>query len=320
VNLDNQKILLIAPKFFNYHKHIVKELELLGAIVKFVPEPQENVFFKLLRKTSKNLLSKTYEIIYSLRITKIVNYNYIFIIKGTGLTSKTITNLKRDNLTATFILYEWDSVKNYDFLNIINPFDKVISFDRDDCRTYGLTYLPLFYINSYKLLSEDIGKSFNYDILFIGTANFLRLQYFKNLTEKLKLYNITYYIKMHCSRWDYIKYFIKGSDLRFLTNKKISEKELLSLYQQSKSILDIPSGKQTGLTIRTFEALGSNKILITTNLNIVHEPFYNSSNVMLIGSGEINPKKLKETLSEIPQKIDSIYNYSITNWIRHIFA
>lgn len=319
MNLDNQKILFVSPEFFNYHKHIVQELEFLGAIVTFVPEPGENLLFKLLRKISKSLLSKTYEVIYSLRLKKIINYNFIFVIKGTGLTTKIIDNLRKNNFSAKFILYEWDSVKNFDFIKIAKAFDKVISFDRDDCKSFDFIYLPLFYTNSYKVISDNIEKSFVYDVLFIGTASVERLQYFKNLTNILKLSNISYYIKLHCSIWDYIKYFIKGSDLIFLTNKKIFEKELLSLYQQSKSILDIPSGKQTGLTIRTFEALGSNKILITTNLNIVDEPFYNSSNVMLIGTAEINPKKLKEKLSEIPQKIDSIYNYSITNWIRHIF-
>ncbi|MFH4210110.1 lipopolysaccharide biosynthesis protein, partial [Acinetobacter baumannii] len=63
--------------------------------------------------------------------------------------------------------------------------------------------------------------------------------------------------------------------------------EIIKLYAKSNVILDISHPGQSGLTMRTFEAIGAGKKLITTNLNIKEYPFYNSDNIFIISRDKL---------------------------------
>ena len=88
----------------------------------------------------------------------------------------------------------------------------------------------------------------------------------------------------------------------------------------SFAIFDIEHPLQRGLTIRSIEALGAGKKLITTNKSIVEEDFYNPKNIYILD---------RESLLEIPLSFfdspfqpiaeDIYYKYSISGWIDEIF-
>ena len=59
----------------------------------------------------------------------------------------------------------------------------------------------------------------------------------------------------------------------------MSQEEIISLISKSKAILDINHPSQVGLTMRTFETLGANKKLITTNENIKIYDFFDKENI-----------------------------------------
>ncbi|MEK5777604.1 lipopolysaccharide biosynthesis protein, partial [Acinetobacter nosocomialis] len=63
--------------------------------------------------------------------------------------------------------------------------------------------------------------------------------------------------------------------------------EIVELYAKSNIILDISHPGQSGLTMRTFEAIGAGKKLITTNTNIKEYPFYNANNIFIISRDEL---------------------------------
>ncbi|MCV4684165.1 hypothetical protein OFB94_31245, partial [Escherichia coli] len=73
------------------------------------------------------------------------------------------------NEHCKFIMYLWDSVNNKPKVKrIINQFDSVFTFERDDAEKWGVTFLPLFYSPRFDNKHEH---SLKYDLFFIGTAH-----------------------------------------------------------------------------------------------------------------------------------------------------
>ena len=105
----------------------------------------------------------------------------------------------------------------------------------------------------------------------------------------------------------------------YLKTYSVETNEILEIYKQSFAVLDIELNIQNGLTMRTFEALGSGKKIITTNTEIKKYPFYNENNVFVIDRENI---VLQKTFFDSPFiQLDSVLyeNMSITGWLKAIF-
>ena len=74
---------------------------------------------------------------------------------------------------------------------------------------------------------------------------------------------------------------------------------------------------QDGFTMRTFETLGAGKKLITTNKNILNEPFFNSNYIAVT-----DPEHFDVDLNFINNYTykwnPEIENYSISNWAKRV--
>ena len=94
---------------------------------------------------------------------------------------------------------------------------------------------------------------------------------------------------------------------------------VLEVMMASKAIIDLPHPDQSGLTIRSIEALGLKKKLITTNVNILKYDFYHPANIMLITPN--NPTISKEFLHLDYVTLDQkIYDkYKVSEWLRSLF-
>ena len=72
--------------------------------------------------------------------------------------------------------------------------------------------------------------------------------------------------------------------------------------------------------MRSIEALGAGKKLVTTNKSIVDEDFYNSQNIHILdreGLLEIPVGFFDVPFQAVPE--DIYYKYSISGWIDEIF-
>jgi hypothetical protein len=109
---------------------------------------------------------------------------------------------------------------------------------------------------------------------------------------------------------------VKYNDISFnsLTHKGNSE-----LVHKSKIILDINHPKQIGLTMRTLEALGAQRKLITTNADVANYDFYNKSNILIIN--RLHPIIDEDFLIEpfIPSDKSILAKYNIKGWISDLF-
>lgn len=323
--LQDKKVLLFSPKFFDYEKIIKKELENLGAIVDYFDDRPNNDFLTkvFLRLKLKFLINRKinnyYRQIYSFIHNKV--YDYIFVISPETLSYKELEIIKGMQPQAEYLLYMWDSFKNKNSFNTISLFDKIYSFDKKDANEFQLNFLPLFYVNEYKLLESN---DFEYDLIFIATAHSDRYQIAKEICNLSDEYRTYFYFYLPSKIMYFIrKYFIKkyryGSinDFYFLP---LAHSKIIDVFKKSKSVLDINHPAQDGLTMRTFECLGAKKKLITTNTNVRSYDFYHKNNILIIDREKITLDKKFLSLPYVELSPEIYKKYCIEEWLKTIFV
>lgn len=326
-NIKNKKILLICPKFFDYHIEFINELKELGADVDYYDErpSNKNIVKALLRLNSNlaELISKKYyrKLSHAIKEKK---YDYMLIIKPEAITIDFIKEFKDRNPNARVCMYLWDSMMNNKSAKYkIELADNVYSFDAEDCKKYKLKFRPLFYTSQYHDLQKS-KKENEYDLLFIGTVHSDRYKVLNNLKIQMESEGKKVYFYMYIqSKIVYlIRKFIfnefKGSHIDEFKFKPLNQRDVIKLVEKSNTIIDIHHPKQTGLTMRTIEMLGANKKLITTNEAIVDYDFYNKNNIQVVNRNIDNLEieflngKYNSLDDEVKMK------YSIKSWLLEI--
>lgn len=327
-NLKGKNILFIYTPFFKYENEIIDELRSRGANVIGVNErPSDNVYLRIVLRLGKKFIEE-YILKYYRSIVKKyenVNFDYVFVLKAESYTTEVAKLMKASFPDAVFCRYFWDSVSNYkDVDKVSKYFDRIYTFDRNDSINYHYEFLPLFYSHCYEnVRSENVPQV--YDFMFAGTVHSDRFAFIRKISDQIRAMGGKCYTWFFFpSKVLYYKKWLMDSNMR---NTSVNDfnyvamprSEMMKYYEQSRIQLDIQHPKQTGLTMRTIEALGAHKKLITTNPEVVNYDFYRPSNILVVDRK--NPVITREFLDapwvDVP---DEIYNkYSITSWINNIF-
>lgn len=327
-------MLFLSYEYFDYHVHIQQTLEEAGAEVDTFPVWKyrtrwEKIVFTSLRLTNKKLFA-AYNRNYSQSILNAIagrEYDYVFVIAGFELPTDFYAELRQRHPRAVFINYHWDSIKTTMFgntyLDIVPFFDKVYSFDRNDCETYdNIHYLPLFYIRDYELLrQENVEMEQDIDLLFIGSlCEYRRYSYVKEIERFCQNQGIRFVHYMLVSQRFYVNNLLHGRRLTNVKFRKLSAGEIINYLRRSKVVVDLPHHFQAGLTMRVLETLGAGKKLITGNANIMKEPFYDPALISLL---DVN--KPAVDIDFIKQDVGKHWNpkieeCSLSNWLRKLFG
>ncbi len=322
VKIENKHILYIGPIYFQYDQYLIKKLKQLGAHVDAFELFLNTRKFKLIRKFSP-LKAIEYKDKFFNRVflNKKQHYDYILVRHGHELSAEYFQKLKSLNPNAKFINFHWDSLKpRYDYLHIIDSFDKVYSFDPKDCQEHEkINYLPLFYLDEY---AQCINKSKNdIDLLFIGAwRDQERVDLITETNNLCRKLDLSFYYYLFLSLEEQLNFIKKGEIAKYSKSKSLSHHQILQFFSKSNTIIDFPSSFQSGLTIRTFEALGAGKKLITTNKNIAKEPFYNPEFIDIIDAKKLHLNK--DFIREIPKICikDRMAGYSLESYIEKLIA
>lgn len=327
MKLKNKKILFISASFFNYEKQIIQELQSLGADVDFYDErPSNSLWSKGIIRVSPYFLQRKIKRYYH-RILKNIqgkSYDYFLLIKGESIPFFFLKALQNQYPHLKKILYLYDTVEEYPkFKKLFPYFDNIYSFEINDVRQYQLNFRPLFYIASYATATQQ--QKFKYTVASISSAHTDRYTISEKLNTQLEKlgFNTFFYHYIPSKSIYYFKRLFdkncKKFDLEKLNFQKLSHTEISEIYSQSFAVLDINKPFQLGLSLRVFEALASQKKLITTNHQIALYPFYHPQNILIVNRNnlQITPDFFQSNFE--PLSIDFEKYYSLSSWLEDVF-
>lgn len=319
------------PKFFNYPEVITEELNQMGYNVDFFDDrPSTSGWVKAIIRINKDYIS-SYIRRYFDKMMSIVSrkkYDVVLLISGQSLafSEDMIKKLKSTQSQARFVLYQWDSLENFPYIeNLQKYFDKCYSFDKRDCKQCSqLRFLPLFYSKQY----ENLGKksqenNYVYDFCFVGTAHPKKYRLVNDMSNKLKeIYPKQFIYYFFPSR---LVYFYRKMKNKEFKNAKYTDfhytplkgPEMDAVFHNSRCVLDSPQDGQIGLTMRVFEALGAKKKLITTNSDIANYDFFRPENIYIYtGDFDFDNVFFKKDYVGLDFKI--YRKYSLNRWLKEL--
>jgi hypothetical protein len=323
---EKKRILFIAPKLNGYETRLSKEMESMGYSVTLFSE-KPDILQKYIVQTRLPLKyrCKIADSYFKGIIKSIDNqkFDYLFVIRGEYIPLWFLNLFSVKNPDARKILYQWDSIRN-------NPnaekmaafFDKCYTFDWKDSEKFPkFIYKPLFYVREYD--PNNLGKEPETDLFFIGILHGKRYQIVKEIIQKAQLTGLTTNFKFLITKSGF--FCRKIFDATFKNAQKsefvfnlVGIESVSKMLHNSKCVVDICHPDQTGLTMRTFEALGAGKKLLTTNKNILREKFYNPAIVQLLDPDNI-VLDLNFIKSENSRDLQ-ILKYRIDNWLYDFFV
>lgn len=322
-----KRILMFCPRFFGYDQKIAEALRQQGHLVDLYDERVSN---GVLAKTCIRYDVSLFHPVMERYIARIMaenadkQYDYIFVIKGEGLTRRSLKALRQAYPKAKLILYLWDSLDNIaDGVGKLKLYDRALTFDPQDAKNYPMVFRPLFYHAGFAGAGNC--KDFAYDIAFIGTAHSSRPRIVKELTRQCaaqgrKVYS--YLFTPHYFVYLYNKLLNKeyrSVSWAELETKPLPSQTVRQVYDTSRCVLDVEHGRQRGLTIRTIEMLGMEKKVITTNRLIADYDFYHPNNFLIIDRDRpsLDMAFLDTDYTPLPKAIQE--KYSLNSFLEEIF-
>ncbi|MGN0807267.1 MAG: hypothetical protein ACI4MN_02340 [Candidatus Coproplasma sp.] len=318
-----KRLLFIGPKFYNYHEIIKQGFERAGYEVDYFDDrPDTNFITKVLVRLNKNLIKRKIRKYFDIIKAKVssTEYDVIFVLYGQSFSKEMMQELRAVSPSSRFVFYMYDPISSMpDRIDFSQVFDDCYSFDYDDCHTYeNLKLVPLFYsFDNYPV--EEI----KYEACALLTMMPGKYESIKTMVNGLENNGLNVYRKYILqSKLVWLYYKITNKEFRRskskeFSYKRLSKEEADKVLMQSKYIIDCPKKGQSGLTIRTFEALAANKKLITTNKTIVNYDFYKPENIYVF-DGEFNFDDVFFHSEYIPVDDSIKMNYSIDSWVRQI--
>lgn len=330
VEEKKKKLLLIMPQFFDYPQVIIEELRGMGFEVDFFDDrPSTNAWVKAIIRINKNLIYKYISDYFENMMDTVSSkqYDVVLLISGQSLSfsEEMIKRIKDTQPKAKFVLYQWDSLKNFPYIEHMQKyFDKCYSFDRNDVQNSKvLKFLPLFYSRRYERIGQQKIKDYKYDFCFVGTAHPKKYKFIKQMSEQLKcIYPNQFIYYFFPSKLVFFYRKLMNKELRNAHYREfhftpLSATEMDDVFSESKCVLDSAQAGQVGLTIRVLEALGAKKKLITTNADIKKYDFYREENIYVYDdSFDIKSKFFTQPYEEIDSAVYE--KYSLRRWLQEV--
>jgi hypothetical protein len=324
--LAGKRVLFVAPRFFHYEKDIIEALQQFGAEVDWLPDrPFDSSFMTAVTRFQPRFILPCAYRMYQKMMTDFgrSHYDFVLVLNGQTLPKKLLVEWRTQFPNARFILYMWDSIENRGSVRAnLDQFDECLSFDPGAVGKYGMTLRPLYFVPGFETTQDT---KCDYDISFIGTAHSDRYEIVSKINAGLPAHISRYWYLFLQAKWVYYAYRRTNkayksailSDFQFASLPRATVQET---FRRSMSILDIEHPSQTGLTMRTFETLGAQKKLVTTNASVRDYPFFDANNIHVIDRLlPIIPEDFIKTPYR-PILPELYYKYSISGWVRDVMG
>lgn len=259
--------LLIFPKtFYSFAKVIAAGLEQRGyTVVTANEEYPENAFGKILGKLGLHtLLAWTTERAISRKFLLGRNYELVVVVKGRGLGPGLVARLRSSG--ARVVAYNFDSFGYHVApLRWYRDVDRFATFDYADAEKHGLPRVDLF----SSLPEPMVPKELRYDVSAILRNHSDRLEYLDSVLRVLDPQRVFVFV-FEQNVFTAVLNFLRSPRLYSKYWDRISFKPLpytdyAEVLRRSEYTVDYAHPKQTGITIRCFEALSAQTKVITNN-------------------------------------------------------
>lgn len=324
------RVLYIGSPFFGYYRHIIQSMRSQGFEVDFYNDrPGENPFLKGAIRVSPGLVQGVIQKYLNRILDETAGsaYDLIFVVNGKVLTPSFVEELRRRNPKAQSVLYLWDSIRLYPHvLDLFGLFDRTYTFDPADARAHPeLRLLPLFYTDDYRDIGRQPAPTPDHDVLNVCTAHANRYELMKRLVPELKASGLEVYSYLYLNPLQFAYNKVRSeafaaarpAEFRF---RPLPPPRYAEALRRSLAVLDVNHSAQSGLTMRTLETVGARRKLITTNPEVVNEPFYDPSRILLIDPSSVSASDIKAFIDEPQRAVDrhTLELYGIRSWVNEI--
>lgn len=221
--------------------------------------------------------------------------------------AKFLINIIRKKVPgAKIILWYWNSVeKTLPVKDIDRSKCEIWSYNKRDCKKYGLQYNTQFYINHIK---QDLNINIKQDVYFVG-ADKNRTELLYNLQQVFEKKKITYkFILTQAGR-------SKESKVKY--SNPITAEENIKNILESYAIIDLVDDNQkSGITLRPFEAAYYKKKLITNDKTVKTLKFYSQNNIFIVGIDSFESLKEFIALPFVEHNVENLLYYEYSNWLK----
>lgn len=317
-------ILFIYISFFGYEREIINTLKKNGFQVFAFDERISNLkSIKLIYRFIPflgRILTTLYFYFILYKVSKVNQLSHFFVLKGEVTPRWFINKIKKRFPIVKTIYYTWDSFKNNsNGLDIFTLFEKKISFDFSDCKKYDLKHRPLF---SSLNIKQDEKKSNPRLAASVFTVHTDRIYVLRKIINRLKQYHVKtqHYAYTRIKKFDSMKYSKVLDENIILQDKPLEKEDLKAFMKEAKFIIDINHPQQSGLTMRTFEALFASKKLISTNSNLKKYIFYNENNICIIDreKAEIPEHFIKSEFQDYNKELKELM--TLEGWLNEVLS
>ncbi len=207
-------------------------------------------------------------------------YELILIIKGRGLDHDMVTQLRAH--AGTVIGYHFDSF-GYDSgpARWCKSLPRVCTFDYRDAQAHGLPVVELF----TALPAQAPLQQRRYRVSAIMRNHSQRLVYLDTVMRALGTQDAFIYI-LEANLFTFVANLVRHPLLyfkyrRFISRRPLPYAQYVQALADSEFTLDYAHPKQTGITLRCFEAAGVGTRIITNNPHVLTSPNFTNSQVIV---------------------------------------
>jgi len=220
------------------------------------------------------------------------------------------TYIKKVNPDCQVYFFCWNKVDkaHSGYRNFRFP-QNIYSTDPGDCRRYGFRYNHMFYPRTETRTEGESGRLF-----FVGTDKG-RASYLAALGSLLKSCGVVCDIRILGKGKKRKSYAAMGLAVM---ERPMKYAEYLENVKKSGILLEIVQSGQTGISMRTTEAIFLSKKLITNNRDIVTYDFYCENNIFVLPTDleSVTGEAIREFLAKpfLPYPEEILEAYSFEDW------
>jgi len=310
--------LLIFPQsFYSFSNYIKNHLTSIGYDVETInDEFPDNTLGKIMGTLQMSIHTSISEKVITEKYVNGKTYDLILIFKGRGMSKSLIENFKL--ISPKVIAYNFDSFSY--FKNAKSWYKSVNSyytFDYKDAKDFCLPIIELF--SSLPLSTNK--KEIKYSVSAIVRNHSNRIKFIDNvlvgLNEKstfVYIYEkniVSFAVNFFKNPVLYIKY------RKMIHFKTLSYDEYINVLNQSDFTIDYAHPKQTGITIRCFEASSCRTKTITNNAFVLNNSNFNSTNTIVFNQ-HTNMDDFRNNYKRIKNILPKLYNRSIGDFMTEL--